>query len=72
MPIPLSSTDDTIVRALRFIGVGEFSKHVGLSRSTIYTLLNTGQVLSVRFGHRRLIPVEEQERFVKELCTKAR
>ncbi len=56
----------------RFVGVSQAHEVLGLSRSTVYLMLENGTLRSVRFGGRRLIPVEELDRFAKELAEKAR
>ena len=56
----------------RFVGVAQAHEVLGLSRSSVYLLLENGTLRSVRFGGRRLIPVEELDRFAKELAEKAR
>jgi excisionase family DNA binding protein len=56
----------------RYVGVQRLSRTFGVSRSTVYTLLDTGRIRSVRFGHRRLIPIEEEHRFAEELAAQAR
>jgi excisionase family DNA binding protein len=55
----------------RFVSVEGFSRAIGVSRSTGYTLLDSGQVRSVRFGARRLIPTAELDRFADELTAQA-
>ena len=40
---------------------------VGISRSTMYKLLNDGSIKSVHIGRRRLIEWSELDRFVGEL-----
>jgi len=56
----------------RFVGVGHAHEALGLSRSSVYLLLENGTLRSVRFGGRRLIPVEELERFAEKLAKQAR
>jgi excisionase family DNA binding protein len=51
----------------QFVGVETAHTVTGLSTTTLYTQLNNGTIASVRFGGRRLIPVEELDRFVNEL-----
>jgi len=58
MPATMPSVDD-IAPEPRFLSVEPFSRTLGVSRSTGYTLLDSGQVRSVRWNGRRLIPVEE-------------
>lgn len=46
-----------------FVSVAAFGKAVGLSRSKAFELVASGRVFGVREGTRRLIPVEEIERY---------
>jgi excisionase family DNA binding protein len=62
----MPETSDVAPEA-QFVGVETAHAVTGLSRSTIYTLLDDGNIASVRFGVRRLIPVDELDRFVSEL-----
>jgi excisionase family DNA binding protein len=36
--------------------IGDFCRAVGLGRSTVYALLDKGELESVKIGYRRLIP----------------
>lgn len=47
--------------------VGEAAQRTGLGRSTLYSLMSSGQLGSVKVGARRLIPAAALERFVAEL-----
>lgn len=40
----------------------------GLSRSKMYQLMKTGELVSVQIGRRRLIPYREVTAFVEGLC----
>lgn len=42
----------------------EAARRLGVSRATIYGLLEHGQLRSVKVGRRRLIPVSELHRLV--------
>jgi len=48
--------------APRNLSIPEAAVLLGVSRSTIYNRLRTGELRSVRIGRRRLIPSEELER----------
>ena len=48
-------------------GVGEASERTGLGRSTLYELMRSGRLGSVKVGTRRLIPAAELQRFVESL-----
>jgi excisionase family DNA binding protein len=56
----------------RFVGVQDVADVTGLSRSTVYALLDDGTIRSVRLGGRRLIPTEARDAFVAELMAQAR
>ena len=47
--------------------VPEAAERTGLGRTTIYALLSSGRLGSVKVGARRLIPAAELERFVESL-----
>jgi excisionase family DNA binding protein len=69
MPVP--EPDDTAPEP-RLVSVETFARTIGVSRSTGYNLLDAGEVRSVRFNNRRLIPAEEVTRFADELLAQAR
>lgn len=56
----------------RFVGVPQAQAVLGLSRSSVYALLNSGALRSARVGGRRLIPVTELDRFADQLQAQAR
>ena len=56
----------------RFVGVPEAQTVLGLSRTSVYALLDSGQLRSARCGGRRLIPVDELDRFAESLIAQAR
>ena len=47
--------------------VEEAAAIIGISRRTVYELLRTGQLRSVKIGSRRLIRHTDLERFIDEL-----
>jgi excisionase family DNA binding protein len=49
------------------LSVREAADNIGLSRSTLYQLIKSGDVNSVTVGSRRLVPAAELERFVASL-----
>jgi excisionase family DNA binding protein len=49
----------------RALTVDEFSKAYRLGRTSIYKLLNAGELSSVRIGKRRLIPVDAAEQLLR-------
>jgi excisionase family DNA binding protein len=50
-----------------FVTAVELAERIGISRSSGYALLDSGEVRSVRIGGRRLIPIEEADRYVDDL-----
>ncbi len=52
------STTEVEPRAYR---VQDFCRAYGLSRSTVYNLINSGKLRSVRVAGRRLIPADAAE-----------
>jgi excisionase family DNA binding protein len=42
----------------------EAAKRLGIGRATVYELLTTGQLASLKIGARRLIPDSEVRRFI--------
>ncbi len=45
----------------RSLRVGEFSRLYGLSRATIYRLIKSGELRTIKLGGCRLIPVDAAE-----------
>jgi excisionase family DNA binding protein len=55
------------------VGVNDAGRMLGVSRRTVWTLLRDGALpRSFSIGSRRLIPVEDLERFVQERAGAAR
>ncbi len=50
----------------RAFQVNEFASAYGLSRSTIYLLMKSGKLRTVRIGGRRLIPRDAAEALLRE------
>jgi excisionase family DNA binding protein len=50
-------------RALR---IREFCEQYGLSRSYVYKLIALGKLKTICVGRRRLVPVDEAERLLRE------
>jgi excisionase family DNA binding protein len=48
------------------LGVGEVAALLGVHRSSVYRALRAGELRSVRFGGRVLVPVAEVERLLGE------
>ncbi len=42
---------------------------IGVGRSTLYELIRTGEIKTVKIGRRTLVPHEELERYVRALTT---
>ena len=66
----MSSTSETMPDA-KFVGVPQAQAVLGLSRSSVYELLNNGSLRSARVGGRRLIVVEELDRFTDQLISQS-
>lgn len=49
----------------------EVAQSLGVSRSTLYTLADSGKLVTVKVGKRRLIPASELERLVRPQATAA-
>ncbi|MCK8113965.1 helix-turn-helix domain-containing protein [Anaerosoma tenue] len=56
----------------RLLSVDEAQKALGVHRSTLYELMRSGDIESVRIGRRRLIPVQTIEAFIEGLRAVAR
>ena len=66
MPIRVRRNErDSMTKLLHT--VPEAAERTGLGRTTIYALLSSGRLGSVKVGTRRLIPAAELERFVESL-----
>lgn len=48
--------------------VEEAAEALRLSRSTLYELIRSGQLRSVKFGRRRLVPVDALDEYVAAAC----
>jgi excisionase family DNA binding protein len=46
--------------------VNDFCSAYGISRSTLYVLMKSGSIRTIKVGRRRLIPEDEGERLLKE------
>jgi excisionase family DNA binding protein len=55
---------DTDTAAPRLLSIVAAAKAMGVSRGTMFTLLDSGRLAYVRIGRRRLIPVDAIERFI--------
>ncbi|MGH8290616.1 MAG: helix-turn-helix domain-containing protein [Steroidobacteraceae bacterium] len=45
--------------------IEEAALSLGISRRTVYTLIHGGQLRTVAAGRRRLVPIEELQRFAR-------
>ena len=52
----------------RGLSVEDFAKRLNLSRGSVYGLLASGQVKSLKIGKRRLIPSTEVGRILRGAC----
>ena len=53
------------------LGIEDVQRALGVKRSTVFSLLQRGDLVSTRIGRRRLVPVAALERFVKNLEAEA-
>lgn len=51
------------------VGVNDAARLLGVSRDTIYRLINSGKLKSVKLGGRRVVPIRELERLLEEEVT---
>ena len=54
------------------LSIVDAAKRIGVSRRTLYTYMNRGEVHTIYVGSRRLVPQAEVERITKEGIGKAR
>lgn len=55
----------------RAITLAEYGRRYSVSRSTIYKLIKSGQLKTATIGKKRLVPVDEAERFLREKTDQA-
>lgn len=48
--------------------IDEFAKAVGISRSTVVRLINTGKIKTVKVGQMRIVPLAEAQRMMTPRC----
>ena len=48
-----------------FVSVNALAQRLGLCRESVYQLLWSGQIPSVKFGRRRLVSASEVQKFIK-------
>ena len=53
------------------LGVESTAEYLGISRRSVYVLMDTGQLASFKIGNRRLIALSELERFLAEKVAEA-
>jgi excisionase family DNA binding protein len=54
------------------LSVPEAARALGIARSTLYVLLERGELVSVSIGHRRLLPARALDDYVEHLMASAR
>jgi excisionase family DNA binding protein len=64
----MSNTTGTLER--RALSVGETGRAIGLSRATIYRLIEQKQLVTLKVGSRRLIPVAAIDAFLEKAAAK--
>ena len=65
-----TSSDDALEP--KFVDAAQVGAVLGLSRTSVYRMLNSGKLRSVRQGGRRLVPVGELDRLTDSLLAQAR
>lgn len=65
----MPSPPEIIAPGVRFADIPHTCQALSISRTTLYELLSTGRIRSVRLGTRRLIPVTEIDRFTREMAS---
>ena len=56
-------------QAKRLLTVRESCERLGISHPTLYALLNSGRIKSLKIGRARRVPVSEIEAFVQNELT---
>jgi excisionase family DNA binding protein len=67
----MTTTPAETLPEARFVGVPQAQVVLGLSRTSVYALMNTGELRWARVNGRRLIPVQELDRFTDSLLAQA-
>jgi excisionase family DNA binding protein len=50
---------------VRAISVEDGARAIGIGRTALYELINSGQIATLRIGRRRLIPIVEIDKFLE-------
>lgn len=64
---PLSSNENVYRETPRLLTIPETGRQLRLSRWSVYQLINQRKIASVKVGSRRLVPINEVDRFVAHL-----
>jgi len=67
----MNETHDLTRPPLAF-DTNEAARQLGVSRSTLYCLLQSGELASVRIGRRRLVPAVALDEYLERLLLEAR
>ena len=66
---PVMLTNDVVMTEvhsdLRLLTLPDAAEFLAVSRSALYSLMRTGQVVSVHIGRARRVPLSELEAFVR-------
>jgi len=68
----MPSTASEVVDAARLLTVEEAARRLSLGRTTVYALLKTGEITSVRVGRLRRIPAEALDTYTARLIAEQR
>lgn len=60
---------EVVYRAPRLLSIKHACRLLGLGRTSLYTLIGSGQLRSVTVGRRRLVPSDAIEEFIAALPT---
>lgn len=69
---PVESPDGVAYpRAARLLAIEEAARQLGVGRTTIFGLVATGDLRTVKIGRRRLVPIEAINELVERLSADA-
>ena len=52
---------------IRMLNVRDAAKYLSISRSNLYLWLNTGKIRSYKIGGRRIVDIEDLDKFIDRL-----
>jgi excisionase family DNA binding protein len=72
MSVPTQLGAEAVAEAPRLLSIKQAYHILGLSRTSLYALMASGQLRSVTVGRRRFVPREAIEEFVADLLAESR